>query len=101
VAEMDIKFKAVMLMADTDYFELNMQVMSDILMSLDGSINTRRQAGEPQTVGMYSTNPDLVYADHYKFNRASGQQPLILALDAFMRHAFNTPLEITHFGKPA
>jgi len=76
--------------------------MSDILMSKDGSINgPRRSADDAQSVNFYSTNPDMIYADAFKYSRMSGQQPLILALKAFMKHAFDKKVEIAQYGKPS
>jgi hypothetical protein len=35
----EIKFEAIMVMADVTNFEISLQVMSDVLMSCDGSIS--------------------------------------------------------------
>jgi ribonucleotide monophosphatase NagD (HAD superfamily) len=43
----------------------------------------------------------MIYADAFKYSRMSGQQPLILALKAFMKHAFDKKVEIAQYGKPS
>ena len=50
---------------------------------------------------MIATNPDLIYADQYKHPRMSGQQPLLLALQAYLSAAFNRQLVTTQYGKPS
>lgn len=68
----DISFEAIMLMGDADLMEINLQLMSDLLLSKSGSIHERRSRHDKQYVQMYSTNPDLIYSDSFAFPRASG-----------------------------
>ena len=95
IGERDINFEAIMMMGDVDYFELSLAIISDLLLSKQGSIMQRRGPSDKQFVKLYITNPDLVYASNFKFSRTSGQQPLILALRAFMQQAHGMDVEVT------
>ena len=38
IAHEDIHFEAIMMMGDVDYFELSLSIMTDLLLSKQGSI---------------------------------------------------------------
>ena len=42
ITSFDIKFEAIMLMSDADFLEINLQLMSDLILSKQGSIRERR-----------------------------------------------------------
>lgn len=55
-----LKFEAVMVISDIFSYEMNMQLILDVLMSTDGRINSAlRTKSDPQSVPLYFTNPDL------------------------------------------
>lgn len=62
-----------MLLSDADWFELNLQIMSDVILSADGSIGGPRRThpDQKQKVKFYATNPDLLYADVFHHSRMS------------------------------
>ena len=42
IGEREINFEAIMMMGDVDYFELSLAIISDLLLSKQGSIMQRR-----------------------------------------------------------
>lgn len=96
----DLKFSAIMMMADCFWHELHMQLFSDLIRSKDGRIGAKghhlhyRKRTDPQVVQMYCTNPDLTYSDSFHHPRLSGQYPLMLSLKHLMQEAFGITPEV-------
>ena len=68
-----LKFEAVMVMADVFCMDINLQILTDLVMSKDGRIGgPQRGRDDPQAVPIYITNPDLTYKEEFIHQRLSG-----------------------------
>ena len=89
-------------MSDVFCMELNLQILIDLCMSVDGTLGgPQRGPQDPQVVEVFVTNPDLIYADKFVHPRMSGQFPLILSLDMMLKTVYKKELEYVKFGKPS
>ena len=85
-----LQFDAIFMACDVFCYELNLQIFTDLIMSKEGRLGTRRtDFSEKQHVKLFLTNPDLEYADSYSLPRQSGQYPFLLALQSYLGAVFD------------
>jgi hypothetical protein len=89
----ELHFSAIFIMHGVLYSDLTIQLFSDILASKDGHIlGERRKLGAPQTVKLFSTNPDLVWPYQWPIPRF-GPKALLLALESVFKAYYGLDIE--------
>ena len=79
-----------MVLSDVFSYELNLQLIMDVLMSKDRTIGgPNRAPNDPQPVPLYLSNPDLTFADKFHHPRMSGQMPFIKSLELMMKTIYD------------
>ena len=93
-------FAAIFIMHGVVYSDLAIQLFSDIFASKDGHIlGERRKLGDPQTVMLFSTNPDLVWPYQWPIPRF-GPRTLLIALESIFKAYYGLGIEYVQYGKP-
>jgi hypothetical protein len=64
-----LKVDSVMIMTDVVRWEVNVQLISDVLISKDGIPGTIRSLQDKQHVGCHIASIDLLYKDHFNLPR--------------------------------
>lgn len=88
----EMKFKAFFLCSDAVQLELNVQIISDLLVSRDGRLDggrysddpIRKSRHDPQFIDIYFSNPDLIYADKFEWPR-HGQGIILSTLSSIFK----------------
>ena len=94
-----VRFKAGMMWSDSVVQEEIMQIFSDLAISRDGHLGTRKLPSERQSVSLYISNPDILYADDYAVPRYA-QGPILKQLQAVHRAVYDEEIECAVYGKP-
>lgn len=95
-----MRFAAGMMWSDGVVHEEIMQIFSDLAISRNGHLGTRRLPSEPQSVPLFISNPDIVYADDYSVPRYA-QGPLLRQLEVVHRIVYGEEIECSVYGKPS
>jgi ribonucleotide monophosphatase NagD (HAD superfamily) len=98
----DMAFDAIMVFADVNVLELSLQTISDLVMSCNGRVASKRllDIDEKQHVKLFVTNPDQVYAAEYPYPRFAGGM-FTTCLQRLLSQTYNRQLEFTQYGKPS
>ncbi|KAI8827001.1 HAD-like domain-containing protein [Fimicolochytrium jonesii] len=95
---------AVMIMHDSTDWGLDIQLITDSLMSESGMLGTRQDAQRgaiKQGVPVFSSNPDFLWSNDWPLPRF-GQGAFVRALDGVWRQLSGNPLNIAkQYGKPS
>jgi HAD superfamily hydrolase (TIGR01456 family) len=90
---------AILMMYDSTDWGHDLQVMLDVLRSDQGRLGTLAKDSKKQSVPLYFSNSDLVWANDFPVDRLA-QGSFRLALETLYKKLTGHELEYTKFGKP-
>ena len=86
-------------MSDPHRWEESLQIISDLLISVDGVVGSIRKENEPQYTKLYFTNPDHIFSDNFHIPRYT-QGAFRLCLQELFKAQFEREIEYIQYGKP-
>ena len=100
--EMDklLKIDSVMMMTDVTRWEVNVQLISDIIISRDGIPGTIRNISEKQHVECHIACIDLLYKDHFHMPRIAAGT-FFYSLNHIFHRKYNREIDYEMYGKPS
>ncbi len=103
--EGELCIAAIFVIFGVTFSSLTLQILSDILGSVDGHPKGQRRTirsdgrVDPQAVEFFCTNNDLVWPNTFPVPRY-GTKMFTLSLQHVFQTLYGFPIDITYFGKP-
>ncbi len=95
-----LKIDSIVMLTDVIRWELNVQLISDILISKDGIPGSIRSQNEKQSVEFHLASEDLLYKDSFKIPRIAAGS-FFFSLSHLFNLKYKRSVDYILYGKPS